>query len=254
MSINNRNLEENKYNSKLEELKILKEELKKEVGYLRKKKYRRYLLPIIYILFGLLLLFIGYIGDSTFFDRSLIFPSGAMFIIFGIFSFIILIFMKDYGIVIKEEHILEIDDEIELLEISENQYGKHQKEIKRYYDINLGHLKLLFPIGVGIIISGIVIIVSSIILFNEKNTIQIIVGTSSGLLTNFVGTIFIKMYIETMKASLKFHNKLIDSNNNLFANVLITKIKNQNLQDETLAELAKIIPNENSYYKENTDN
>ena len=262
MSINNRNLEENKYNSKLEELKILKEELKKEVGYLRKKKYRRYLLPIIYILFGLLLLFIGYIGDSTFFDRSLIFPLGAMFIIFGIFSFIILIFMKDYGIVIKEEHILEIDDEIELLEISENQYEKraemqfrkHQKEIKRYYDINLGHLKLLFPIGVGIIISGIVIIISSIILFNEKNTIQIIVGTSSGLLTNFVGTIFIKMYIETMKASLKFHNKLIDSNNNLFANVLITKIKNQNLQDETLAELAKIIPNENSYYKENTDN
>lgn len=163
-------------------------------------------------------------------------------------------FMKNPKIISNEERILEIDDEIELLEISENQYEKkaeiqfkkHQKEIKRYYDINLGHLKLLFPIGIGIIILGIFIIILSIMLFKDKDVISILIGTISGILTNFVGAIFIKMYIETIKASLKFHNKLIDSNNNLFANVLITKIKNQDLQNATLAEVAKIISRENS--------
>ena len=83
-------------------------------------------------------------------------------------------------------------------------------------------------------------------LFKDKDVISILIGTISGILTNFVGAIFIKMYIETIKASLKFHNKLIDSNNNLFANVLITKIKNQDLQNATLAEVAKIISRENS--------
>lgn len=251
----------NNNNLKLEELKILKEDLKEEVRILRRKKYKKYVLPVMYILIGFFLLFIEYTNPNLFFNRNYIFSIGALLIILGIFGFIILIFMKDYRIVIKEERILEIDDEIELLEISENQYEKraeiqfkkHQKEIKRYYDINLGHLKLLFPIGVGIIISGIVIIVSSIIIFNEKNVIQIVVGTISGILTNFVGTIFIKMYIETMKASLRFHNKLIDSNNNLFANVLITKIKNQDLQDSTLSEVAKIISNENNYYEKNAN-
>ena len=230
----------NDFKNRYNYAKKLKEELKQEINTIKRKRFLLLFIPSTYILLGLSLIY---------FPRY-----GTILIILGVYSLVFFMFMKNPKIISNEERILEIDDEIELLEISENQYEKkaeiqfkkHQKEIKRYYDINLGHLKLLFPIGIGIIILGIFIIILSIMLFKDKDVISILIGTISGILTNFVGAIFIKMYIETIKASLKFHNKLIDSNNNLFANVLITKIKNQDLQNATLAEVAKIISRENS--------
>ena len=240
----------NDFKNRYNYAKKLKEELKQEINTLKRKRFFFLFIPSTYILLGLSLIFINYIYSYNIYFRRY----GIILIILGVYSLVFFMFMTNPKIISNEERILEIDDELELLEISENQYEKkaeiqfkkHQKEIKRYYDINLGHLKLLFPIGIGIIILGIFIIILSIMLFKDKDVISILIGTISGILTNFVGAIFIKMYIETIKASLKFHNKLIDSNNNLFANVLITKIKNQDLQNATLAEVAKIISRENS--------
>ena len=93
-----------------------------------------------------------------------------------------------------------MNDEIELLETSESEYDKiakkqfqrDQKEVKRYYDINLKYLKYLFPIGTGIILLGVTIIIISVILFiNEKNGIQMLIGSVLGILIDFIGVIFI---------------------------------------------------------------
>ena len=56
----------NNNNLKLEELKILKEDLKEEVRILRRKKYKKYVLPVMYILIGFFLLFIEYTNPNLF--------------------------------------------------------------------------------------------------------------------------------------------------------------------------------------------
>lgn len=177
---------------------------------------------------------------------------GVILILIGGFFLIYTTIFKNPMQLMFEERILAIDEELELLEISENQYEKraevqfknHQKELKRYYDINLGHLKWVFPLGIGVILLGIGIIIFSILIFKNivvDTIIPTLIGAISGLMVDFIGAIFIKMYIETIKASTEFHNQLIHSNNNLFANVLVTKINDNKLKNETFSEIAKII-------------
>jgi hypothetical protein len=248
-------------NIRLRELKKQKEKLKDELSNKKKNTNKKYLFPIIITAFGIVMSFMYFIEKNL--NKGLLFSFRLIFIILGPSTIILLMFIKDLEITVKEEEILEINDEIELLETSENEYDKiakkqfqrHQKEVKRYYDINLKHLKYLFPIGVGIILLGVTIIIISVILFiNEKNGIQMLIGSVSGILIDFIGVIFIQMYTETVKMSLKFHDKLINSNNILFVNILITKIKNQDLQDKTLSEVAKIISKGNDEHEIDDNN
>jgi len=150
------------------------------------------------------------------------------------------------------ERLINIDEELELLDYddmeyekrAEKQFKQHQKELKRYYDINIEQLKLVFPLGIITMLLGFAIIFMTIYLCKEMlSSIPIIIGCISGLLVDLIGAIFIKMYVETVKTSTEFHKKLIGSNNNLFANVLITKINDEKLKNETFAETAKIIAN-----------
>ena len=249
-------------NSDLNKLKNQKEELKKEIKILNLKDLGKYILSILPISYGIFFSYIIKPNDST--EKYFFNIIGTLFIILGIIVGTILIFIKNPRIMVKEEQVLEINDEIELLEILKNfdkrsteiyaeiRFRKYEKEMKRYHDINLISFKILLPIGIIIIVFGIGIIIGSIILFYlEKDKLPIIIGTISGILTNFIGTIFIKMYTETVKSSLKFHNKLVNSSSKFFSNVLISKIKNQDLQDKTLSEVAKIISKGDDWFKEN---
>ena len=227
----------------------------------KKGTNKKYLFPIIIVAIGIAMSFMYFIEKNL--NKGLLFSFGLIFIVLGTSTIILLIFIKDLEITVKEEEILEMNDEIELLETSESEYDKiakkqfqkDKKEVKRYYDINLKNLKYLFRIGLGIIILGVTIIIISVILFiNEKNGIQMLIGSVSGILIDFIGVIFIRMYTETVKMSLKFHDKLINSNNILFVNILITKIKNQDLQDKTLSEVAKIISKGNDEHEINDNN
>lgn len=248
-------------NIRIRELKKQKEKLKDELSNKKKGTNKKYLFPIIIVAIGIAMSFMYFIEKNL--NKGLLFSFGLIFIVLGTSTIILLIFIKDLEITVKEEEILEMNDEIELLETSESEYDKiakkqfqkDKKEVKRYYDINLKHLKYLFPIGVGIILLGVTIIIISVILFiNEKNGIQMLIGSVSGILIDFIGVIFIRMYTETVKMSLKFHDKLINSNNILFVNILITKIKNQDLQDKTLSEVAKIISKGNDEHEINDNN
>lgn len=248
-------------NIRLRELKKQKEKLKDELSNKKKAANKKYLIPIIITAIGIAMSFMYFIEKNL--NKGLLFSFGLIFIILGPSTIILLIFIKDLEITVKEEEILEMNDEIELLETSESEYDKiakkqfqrDQKEVKRYYDINLKYLKYLFPIGTGIILLGVTIIIISVILFiNEKNGIQMLIGSVLGILIDFIGVIFIQMYTKTVQMSIKFHDKLINSNNILFVNILITKIKNQDLQDKTLSEVAKIISKGNDEYEINDNN
>ena len=174
-----------------------------------------------------------------------------------LYSTILIIFikMKNYDRLIHiENDIIRINEEIELLEISnvsleqraEKQLKLHQNELNRYYNENIRQMKGVYNIGIISISMGFIIIILTIILsiLNKDkidNLIIPIMGIVSGLLSSFIGTLFIKMYTETISTSAKFHDKLVYSNNLYFSNFLIAKVSNKNKREDITCEIAKTI-------------
>ena len=153
-----------------------------------------------------------------------------------------------------ENDINRIDEEIELLVIStksieqraEKLFKLHQNELSRYYNENIRQMKGVYNLGLGSIIIGFILILGTIIFSMYKiesinNYIIPIMGVISGILSSFIGTLFIKMYTETVNASSKFHDKLVDSNNLHFSNFLVSKISNDEKREEALSIIAKAI-------------
>jgi|GEM_PF-4404257 len=151
-----------------------------------------------------------------------------------------------------EEYLRQVEDELDLLEVgegdnvrrSEKLFRNHQRELKRYYNINLGHYRWIFPVGIIMVILGSAVIAGTIWVFRDtiKDSIApILIGAVSGVLVDFVGAVLIHMYTETVKSSIAFHNQLMKSNHALFANMLAFKIKDSDKQDETFTELARLM-------------
>ncbi|MCC0648909.1 TRADD-N-associated membrane domain-containing protein [Clostridioides sp. ZZV15-6598] len=153
-----------------------------------------------------------------------------------------------------ENDLDEIESQIEyeridsnkIEERAQNQFKQHQKYLNKYYSENIKQIKGVYVLGLITIFVGIFFILGTLTMCYlkpelTKNYAIPIVGVLSGILSNFIGALFIKMYSETVKISTKFHNKLVYSNNLYFSNFLISKIKNENKREDTLCEVAKII-------------
>ena len=54
-------------------------------------------------------------------------------------------------------------------------------------------------------------------------------------------TLFIKMYIKNIDATVKFHAKFAESNNLLLANSIANKIEDTQIRENTLSEISKSI-------------
>ena len=147
-----------------------------------------------------------------------------------------------------------IDEELEILEFrnitieqkAEKQFKQHQKELNRYYNENIRHMRGVYNIGIFTISSGLLLIVGTIILcvFKPEFINDYIVptmGIISGLVSSLIGTLFIKMYTETINTSSKFHDKLVYSNNLHFSNFLIAKVEDKGKREDSICEIVKII-------------
>lgn len=152
---------------------------------------------------------------------------------------------------IYEDEIKNVENEIEMFEYedssieqrAEKQFKVHQYDLKRYYDQSLRHSSWIFVVGIVSLIVGFAIIGYSLYMVNngdnEKSNIVIAsLGGVAGLLTNFIGVIYLKMYSETVKSSTEFHNRLVFTHHLHFGNVLLSKIENKELREHTLSQMA----------------
>jgi hypothetical protein len=141
----------------------------------------------------------------------------------------------------KEELELEQIPNQNIIVRADKQFKINQKELQRYYDLNVSQTKFLSKLGIFLIIFGLFIISTSVFLYLQiSNDLWLLVsGTISGLLIDFIGAIFIGMYIKNLEASIEFHSKLANSNKLLLANSIATKISNEQLRETTLSEIAK---------------
>lgn len=151
----------------------------------------------------------------------------------------------------EEKEFLEIDPSKRALR-AEKMFKMNQKELMRYYDMNLAQTKFLSGLGIMMIIFGILIVIASIIMYvyMDSDKILLVVGNVSGIIVDFVGAIFIKMYTQNVEAAVRFHAKFAESNNLLLANSIANKIENPELRETTLSEIAKDIITSNRNGKE----
>ena len=122
-------------------------------------------------------------------------------------------------------------------------FRMNQKELMRYYDMNLAQTKFLSGLGIMMIIFGILIVVASIYLYMslDADKVLLLVGSLSGIVVDFIGAVFIKMYTKNIEAAVKFHAKFAESNNLLLANSIANKIDDNKIREETLSEISKNI-------------
>jgi len=230
-----------------------KVELKKDIARERATTLFTYILPILI----LVLSFCGITIKIIWTPLEIFDERGLFFIFVFVISIILLIFAflipKTRRIMLQNE-LINVEDEIELFEIGDSKFiegmeirlKQKQKELKRNYDLNYSHTRSIFTIGIIVIFMGIFIIILSLILFRdfkEKSVVPIIAGCISGLLVDFIGAIFIRIYTENMRVFVQFHNSLINRNNDFFATVLIEHISDEKIKNETIARIAKMIVN-----------
>ena len=209
---------------------------------------------IISLVFGFILVFLGYQMYSLIFD----FPIGQLLVyIIGFFAFICFLVSVncffdykeskkkeklDEDAQLEEKEFSEIDPEKRALR-AEKMFRINQKELMRYYDMNLSQTKFLSGLGIMMIIFGILIVVVSLYMYMslEADKIMLFVGSLSGIVVDFIGAIFIKMYTKNIEAAVKFHAKFAESNNLLLANSIANKIEDDKIREETLSEISKNI-------------
>lgn len=142
----------------------------------------------------------------------------------------------------EEKEFSEIAPEKRALR-AEKMFRMNQKELMRYYDMNLAQTKFLSGLGIMMIIFGILIVVASLYMYTsfDSDKILLLVGSLSGIIVDFIGAIFIKMYTKNIEAAVKFHAKFAESNNLLLANSIANKIDDDKLREDTLSEISKNI-------------
>ena len=172
-----------------------------------------------------------------------------------------LLYIPDYKLIKNIQSDIDMmNDELELYEtrheneriLAEKQFKIHQKELKRYYDINLSQIRFLSVLGIVLIIFGVLIVVGSIVVYIlvRLDTWLFIVSIISGILIDGIGAFFISMYTSNMKVAIALHSKLTDSNNLLLANLIVAKIDDKDIRNTTLAEISKNISSSNVDYRE----
>ncbi|WP_349763645.1 hypothetical protein [Fusobacterium sp. SYSU M8D902] len=146
------------------------------------------------------------------------------------------------------DKIKETSDELEYLNIenesdikkAEKQFKLHQNELQKYYSQNLSHSQKIFYTGIVCIVLGFGIIVFTMWILSTKNinnTLELMItGGIGGVLSNFIGVIYLKMYSETLKVLIEFHNKLVYTHNLHFSNYLLAKVENKELKEKILQE------------------
>lgn len=140
----------------------------------------------------------------------------------------------------EEKEFSEIDPNKRALR-AEKLFKINQKELMRYYDMNIAQTKFLSILGIGMIISGVAIVVISCFAYIslDSDKILLIVGNISGVIVDFIGAVFIRMYTQNLNAAVKFHAKFAESNNLLLANSIANKIENEELREMTLSDISK---------------
>jgi len=149
-----------------------------------------------------------------------------------------------------ENEIRQTEDELDLVTdagVTEEQRAQklfkiHQYQLNKYYDQTLRQSKWIFFVGVICLAMGFAAVGASLYLVRtgagQQHYVVAALGAVGGLLSNFIGAIYLKMHAKTIKSLTEFHNRLVLTHYLHFGNFLLAKIKNDDLREKSLAQMA----------------
>ncbi len=157
---------------------------------------------------------------------------------------------------VKETQIRDLENEIDLLPISEKSieqraekiFKNYQFELKKYYDQTLrqGSMIFIVSISIGFIIIGLTIFFVGTNTFTDVLKVKIVIGVLgaiAGILSNFIAVVYMKMHSGTIKSLTEFHNRLVYTHHLHFGNFLVSKITEKGMRDKTLADISTALAN-----------
>jgi len=121
----------------------------------------------------------------------------------------------------------------------------NQLQLRRYYDMNLSQNFWVFSLGVFCILLGVSVIALSLYLVlgaglaTDTKIIVASLGGVGSILANFVAAIYLRMNTSASQNLAAFHSRLAETNQLLLANLLASRIQNDEQRWRTLAELAR---------------
>jgi hypothetical protein len=155
-----------------------------------------------------------------------------------------------------ENDLLTISFELDLLEHdnmspelrAEKLFKQHQLELKKYYDQTLKHSSKIFHIGVLCIAVGFGIVgLTLYLLMNqladkfEEKVLVAVLGAIGGILSNFIGVVYMRMFSEILKSVTDFHNRLVATHNLYFSNFMLSKVQDISAKDAVTGEIARAL-------------
>jgi len=120
----------------------------------------------------------------------------------------------------------------------------NQLQLRRYYDMNLSQNFWVFSLGVFCIVLGIAVIAFSFYLVlkvadgRESKIIVASLGAIGSILANFVAAVYLRMNTSASQNLAEFHSRLVDTHQTLLANLLASRIQNDEQRWRALEELA----------------
>jgi hypothetical protein len=130
---------------------------------------------------------------------------------------------------------------LQLQKIKSNNDAYNIDMMNKYHRINQNQMQIIFPLGLGIIGLGALIILGSFAIYFmsvEKDILVIFLGGIFGFFIDVIGALFIRMYVSTTVASNTFHEKLVMLTNIEKACRLIENISSEETKDKAYSDLA----------------
>jgi hypothetical protein len=126
----------------------------------------------------------------------------------------------------------------------------HSVELKRYYDQALRQGRNIFYVGIlcialgfGVIIAAFAVIAAAHRPNLDEKIVLASLSAVGGILANFIGVIYLRMFSDTVKAVAGFHQRLVVTHHLHFGNFLAAKIEDDKIRQKTLAEMASALSN-----------
>ncbi len=149
-----------------------------------------------------------------------------------------------------ELEIRQTEDELDLVDTpaskeeqaAQKLFKLHQLELNKYYDQTLKQSRWIFFAGLFCLFLGFGVIGITLWIVKDANNKNVqlaaILGGIAGILSNFIGAVYLKMHSETIKSLTEFHNRLVNTHYLHFGNFLLAKIETDKLREESLARMA----------------
>lgn len=158
---------------------------------------------------------------------------------------------------LRDQLIQELDFQLDLEQdrVSEDErraektLWQHDRRLLSYYSLNLKQNATAFHLGIFCIVSGILLIVLtglvvvSLVKDTESKIIVAALGVVSSVLTNYVAAIYVKMHAAASINLGKFHSRLVDTHQVLFASLIASRIADERVRWRTLSKMAVNLSN-----------